>query len=137
MTDREWALGWVNRVRKLLGADPLTELPAGQRMSGVACPIARAIPIPRISVGAAVMGAPTKQSVQMDLVRSRMHLRRYTSTWGLSPGRVEVFLPRRVQQFVARFDDGEYPDLNVRTAEGRRTLRRQRMMGGIQPTRRR
>lgn len=135
-TDRleQQTLAWVNRARAALDADPLPEIPAGERGEARRCPIARALPIDSIAVDPRGLAIPYAQAVKAHLLRARLRSS-FQYPWYVLERRICLGIPSYVRRFIVAFDQGLYPELNVRTAEGRETLRRQRMMG-VQPKRR-
>ncbi len=82
-------LAWINDVRRkyILGA-PLAEIPCGKLSTGYTCPIARALKVRGRSGGG------------------------YAGSLGVTlPTGTFLEYPEEVCQFVADFDNGEYPEL--------------------------
>ena len=82
-------LEWCNKIRTERGKEPLAELPKGIQMDGYSCPCGKATGVYVGTVGYAL----TKQE------------------YNLFPHRNQLPIP--VQEFVPRFDDGEFPELEA------------------------
>jgi hypothetical protein len=91
MSSRDAALYWVNQVRADLGRPPRTALERGYRSRGYNCPLARSIG-GNCYIGLGWIGVGGK-------------LQRYTRD-----------LPPAVKTFIREFDQGGYPELELRSA---------------------
>lgn len=83
----EQTLAFVNELRASQGREPLDEMPQGVPDSAADCPVARALPFGRTSVG------PPGMSIRF--------------------GDARFDMPPYVSQFIREFDSGLRPELRL------------------------
>jgi hypothetical protein len=106
---RNNVLHLVNAARRELGLPPLEQLPRGLRASAAHCPIALALDqkaevLPK---AAAVPGHDRETASALARAwRTQAQLDEHYGVWF-------VPLPEALRRFVADFDDGNFPELEV------------------------
>lgn len=87
------ALRFANRIRRMLGLEPVTELRKGLRQDSTSCPIARTI---KYQAGG-------RRYVSVTELRASFR--------GPDGARKHIPVPLGAQYFIGAFDAGEYRDL--------------------------
>lgn len=95
---KQAAFNEVNHIRGLIGLEKLKELPKGQRQVACDCVIARALELS--SCGYTFMNFKETESVE------RLRRAGYVTS-----ERLAVATPVSLARFIARFDRGEFPEL--------------------------
>lgn len=106
MTDLQYALWEVNRIRQGFGKKPLKHLPKGRKSDPWNCPIKLALQV----CGVLLVSHSNVEVVSKEVGRE---LAKIWGTIYLQDFRC-VDMPLRLQRFISKFDGGKYPELAVK-----------------------
>lgn len=104
----------VNDIRAVMGAEVLDELPAGERNNGHNCVLANALKDIDQSVLVYKEGIFSTNKQFSQVVANQLNYQHDLIIWKSSVDyRYGVPTPLHIRAFIANFDDGHYPELEM------------------------